>query len=396
MTSMQHRLISARRCAGTAAAMIGMIAAAACSSSSGSPSSGNTATAAGEASNAGNASTAAASTCMSKATSFLQPYDSLPTTLASQYTPLKSKPAPGTIIRLVGPIPTDNDSARAQQVAAKAVGWTAKSISYNGSIEDLNAKFEQAISEKPTVITVSGQPASGILQSINDAKAAGIIVSLDNILDQPTGYPGFAAVSSSTPTAQTIGKLNAYMFMRDSNCAGDVAVFDLPFPILQTEVKTFADTVKADCPRCKVSLNDLQVSQIATPAGTSAIVSKVQSSPSTKYVYAVISDVATGLPSALAAAGVSGVKIFGSVPDANALLALRNKQVLWWVDQSAIINGWTELDAALRAIETKGLVQDPGGYPLAVLTPRNVGSSDDPTYPSDYQAEFTKLWAGIG
>jgi ABC-type sugar transport system substrate-binding protein len=329
---------------------------------------------------------------MATATSFLKPYDALPTSLASQYMPLKQKPAPGTIIRLVGPIPTDNDSAKAQKAAAAAVGWTAKSISYNGSVEDLNAKFEQAINEKPTVITVSGQPASGILQPIKDARSAGIVVSLDNILDQPTSNPGFAAVSSSIPTAQMIGKLNAYLFLRDSNCAGDVAVFDLPFPILQTEVATFAATVRNNCPQCKVSANNLQLNQIATPAGTSAIVSKLQSSPSTKYVYAVISDITTGLPAALTAAGISGIKIFGSVPDANALLALRKKQALWWVDQSAIINGWTELDAALRAIQSKGLVKDPGGYPLAVLTPANVGSNNDPTYPSDYQAEFRNLW----
>ena len=51
-------------------------------------------------------------------------------------------------------IPTDQTSFVAQEAAAKAIGWTAKEISYDGTVADLNAKFEQAISEKPTVITL--------------------------------------------------------------------------------------------------------------------------------------------------------------------------------------------------------------------------------------------------
>jgi ABC-type sugar transport system substrate-binding protein len=330
---------------------------------------------------------------MAKASAFLKPYDTLPTSLNAEYTLLPKKPAPaGTIIRLVGPISTDHDSAVAQQAAAASIGWTAKAIYYDGSIQDLNAKFEQAIADKPTVITVSGQPVSGIAQSLKDAKAAGIVVALDNILDQPTSNPGFASVSASTPTAQMIGELNAYMFMRDSGCTGQVAVFNLPFPILTAETATFAKTVAADCPDCKVGQNNLQVSELATPAATSAIVSALQSSPSTKYVYAVISEVATGLPAALTAAGLSGIKVFGSVPDATALQSLRNKTSVWWVDESAIIDGWTELDSALRAIESKGLVHDTGGYPLTVLTPENVGTSSDPTYPANYESEFKKIW----
>jgi ABC-type sugar transport system substrate-binding protein len=332
---------------------------------------------------------------MTKAEDFLKPWDTLPTKLPAAYTALAKTPTPGgTIIRLVGPIPTDNDSQAAQVEAAKTIGWTAKKISYNGSVEDLNAKFEQAISEKPTVIAISGQPATGVAQPLAHAKAAGIVVSLDNIVDPPTANPGYAVLTSGDKTAKLIGELNAYMFMRDSKCAGSAAIFDLPFPILKVSTDAFRATVKQNCSACKVSYHSLQVSQIATPAGTSAIVSALQSSPSTKYVYSVISDLSTGVATALQQAGLSGVRIFGSVPDAQAILALRNKTAAWWVDQSAIIDGWTQLDGALRAIESGKVLPDTGEYPLAVLTQDNVSSSDDPTYPADYQEEFKQLWTG--
>jgi ABC-type sugar transport system substrate-binding protein len=289
-------------------------------------------------------------------------------------------------------IPTDQTSFVAQEAAAKAIGWTAKEISYDGSVADLNAKFEQAISEKPTVITLSGEPATVIEQPLANAKAAGIVVSMDNILDSPTSNPGFAAMTSGAPTTKLIGELNAYMFMRDSGCKGSVAVFNLPFPILKVATDSFTQTVHANCPACQVSYNELTTNEIGTPAGTGAIVSALQSSPSTKYVYTIISDVATGLPAALSQAGITGVKIFGEVPDANAIESLRKGTSAWWIDQSAVLNGWTELDAALRALDSGKVIQDNGHYPLAILTPQNVGSNDIPTYPLDYQSEFKKLW----
>lgn len=333
--------------------------------------------------------------CVSKAEAFLKPWDALPTKLPAGYTPLAKKPTPGgTIIRLVGPIASDNTSQRAQAVAAKTIGWTAKKITYNGSVEDLNAKFEQAISQKPTVISVSGQPAAGMQGPLADAKAAGIVVSLDNVVDRPVANPGYAVLTAGSETAKLMGQLNAYLFMRDSKCTGAVAIFDLPFPILKVQTDSFTATVKANCPACKVDYNALQISQIATPAGTSAMVSKLQSSPSTKYLYSVISDLSTGLPTALQQAGISGIRIFGSTPDANAILALRNKTATWWIDQSPVINGWTTLDGALRALDTGKVLQDNGQYPLAVLTQETGTASDDPTYPVGYQQEFKKLWTG--
>jgi ABC-type sugar transport system substrate-binding protein len=330
---------------------------------------------------------------MTKATDFLKSWNTLPESLPPQYTPLSKKPAAaGTVIKLVGPIPSDNISFIAQQAAVQAIGWTAKKISFNGSVEDLNAKFEQAISQKPTVITLSGEPATSIERPLADAKAAGIIVSMDNIVDSPTANPGFAVLTSGAPTAKLIGQLNAYMFMRDSGCTGSVAVFNLPFPILKVVTDSFTQTVHASCPACQVSYNELTINQIGTPAGTNAIVSALQSSPSTKYVYTIISDVATGLPAALSQAGITGIKVFGETPDANAIESLRKGTSAWWIDQSPVLNGWTELDAALRALDSGKVIQDNGHYPLAILTPQNVGSNDNPTYPLDYQSAFKKLW----
>jgi ABC-type sugar transport system substrate-binding protein len=137
----------------------------------------------------------------------------------------------------------------------------------------------------------------------------------------------------------------------------------------------------------------VQSSDIGTPALPSAVVSKLQSSPSTKYVYAIIGNVADGLAPALTQAGITGVKIFGQVPDATSISALRSGTNAWWIDQSSLMNGWTALDGILRVLQAKHPISDTGGYPLAVLTQQNVPAGTGiPVLPANYQSEFEKLW----
>ena len=381
----QRRSLAAA--AGVAAVAVTL---AACSSGSSSGSSSASSAAAAAATGV-----STSSSCIAAASSFLKQWDTLPTNLSSAYTPLTSKPAPGgTVIKLVnGHIPSDNESFQQQAIAAQAVGWKAKEIVFDGTVADLNAKFQQAISDKPTAITVAGWPPAALERPLAAAKAAGIVVGLSSVSDPASSYPGYASNTNGAATAKEVGQLNAYKFMQDSGCKGSVAIFNLPFPILRIATTEFTNTVKAHCPDCTVSYNELQSSDIGTPALQSAVVSKLQSSPSTKYVYAIIGNVADGLAAALSQAVISGVKIFGQVPDTTSIAALRSGTNAWWIDQNSLIDGWTEMDGLLRAIEAKKTVSDTGGYPLAILTPQNVPSGTGiPVEPANYQEAFKKLW----
>jgi ABC-type sugar transport system substrate-binding protein len=367
------------------------VALAACSSGSSSSSSSSGAADA----NATAAATATTSSCVAAANAFLKPWDSLPTSLSSAYTPLTSKPAPGgTVIQLVnGTIPSDGQSFQQLSIAAHTIGWTAKDIIFDGTVADLNTKFEQAVSDKPTAIALSGWPPAELERPLAAAKAAGVIVGLNSVSDLASSYPGYASNTNGAATSKEIGQINAYMFLRDSGCKGSVAIFNLPFPILTIATNEFQATVKAHCPGCTVSYNEVQSSDIGTPALPSAVVSKLQSSPSTKYVYAIIGNVADGLAPALTQAGITGVKIFGQVPDSTSISALRSGTNAWWIDQSSLMNGWTTLDGILRVLQAKHPISDTGGYPLAVLTQQNVPAGTGiPVLPANYQSEFEKLW----
>src|SRR5438128_6128653 len=110
--------------------------------------------------------------------------------------------------------------------------------------------------------------------------------------------------------------------------------------------------------------HEIQSKDIGTPATTYAMVSKLQSSTSTKYVYAIIGNVAAGLNTALSQANISGVQIFGQSPDDTAIKALRKGTNAWWVNQSSFMDGWASFDAGLRALETAKTAPDAGDFPL--------------------------------
>jgi ABC-type sugar transport system substrate-binding protein len=368
------------------AVVAGAALVAACSSS------GSSADPAADAAQAtGSTSTSA---CVQAADAYLKPYQKLQTSLPAAYTPLASKPvAGGSIVHLIGPLPTEIPLSQAQQAAARTIGWKFTALNFNGTVEDLDAKFEEAVAMKPTMITLSGFPLATIAKPVADAKKAGIVVVLADVADEPAGYPGFAAVVEGGAVYNKVGELNAYEFMHDSNCRGNVAIFSLPYPILTVGTNAFITTVKQHCPACTVSTSELQVTDVGTSAATSAIITKLQSDPATTYVYGVIGNVVTGLTAALRQSGLNGITVFGADPDDNAIAAIRNGTNRWWVQYGAQLNGWSMIDAGLRAMQTHKPVPDNADYPLGLLTKESTPAGTSlPVVPANYQQDYEALW----
>jgi ABC-type sugar transport system substrate-binding protein len=308
---------------------------------------------------------------------------------------LPAAPKPGgKIIMLVnGKIASDVQNAERLKPAVAAISWTSQTITYDGTVEDLNAKFDQAIAAKPTMITLSGQEPELYQGPLAAAKKAGIVVSVGAINAMPTNFPGFAAVSGGASEYDVIGRIHANMVMRDSGCKAHVAIFGLPLPILKDGASAFEKYLKQGCPDCMVKYEELQPADIGTPAATDKIISTLQADPSIKYAYTVIANLASGLPAALNAAGINGIKIFGQVPDPNAIKELQDGRNAWWINIGSDTSDWRQLYAGLIAIETRKPVKLTG-LPLSVLTPDNIDKSitDVPDYPTDWQADFKKLW----
>jgi ABC-type sugar transport system substrate-binding protein len=340
----------------------------------------------------------AASDCVAKATDFLKAYDGVPTKLPASFTPLSKAPKPGgTIIKIVnGKIPSDGATFAETTLAAVAIGWTAKEIVQDGTVEDINAKWEEAIAQKPTAIVGAGNPASVLQRPIADAKSGGIIVGLSNVTDTAVSNPGLAAVASGTPVNQLFGRVHANLVMRGSQCKTNVAIFALPFPIFKVETDSFRAALASACPDCKSSYHEIQAADIGSPAATNAVISALQADPSIKYVFTPTAALANGVPTALSQANITGVKVFGQSPNDNSIKLLHDGTASWWLNVGAPINGWQEVDAVVRAIDTGGPVTTTE-VPLSILTPANVGkdTTTPPVYPTNFRELYKQAW-GVG
>lgn len=374
-----------------ACAAVAALALSACSSSSSSSSS-----AGGNTSKSAAGGSTSASACVSNASAYLKPFLTIPTTLPAQFTPLSKKPAPGKkVIFLASSIPYEQVLAKSAQQAAAAVGWTSRTINFAPTVEDVNAKFQQAISDKPDVILFNGWPIAAVRQSVAAAKAAGILVVDSAVTDEPTGSgtTGFAATSDGPASYQQTAKILASWVLQDSNCNANVATFSLPYAVFSVQNAQFVKTLKAACPSCKASYHLLQNTAVGTSAATTAIVSAIQADPSIKYVNVVVGTLASGLSAALKQGGLSGVKIVGEGPAAADYAALRNGSEAMWVASSAPINAWDMMDAALRVFDTgkpfPGFVE-----PNTMLTSSNVpaNASDTSAYPANYVNLYKTLW----
>jgi len=334
------------------------------------------------------------SDCEKSAAANLEPFERIPGQLPADYTPLAAAPKPGKkIIFLANSNPYEQTVGKSLVEAADAVGWSAEALNFEPTVEDLNAKFMQAISQHPDVIATDGWPIAAIQQSVDAAKKAGIMVALGAVTDVPRDATGFAAAISGTSSFQRTADIQANWVAKDSKCTGHVAQFGLPYEVLQVQNTQFEKTLKTVCPDCKTSYTELQNADIGTPAATNAMVSAVQADPSIKYVGVPIGGLAAGLQPAFAQAGITGVKIFGAAPATAEYEAMKRGDGSMWVASSAAMAGWVLLDAMLRVFDTgqafPGFVQ-----PNVMLTSDNIpaDATENTAYPTDYQQEFKALW----
>ena len=333
--------------------------------------------------------------CMAAAEAFLADYDTPPTSLPPAFTPLAAAPEPGghVIILANAAIPSDVETAGELETAVQPIGWTTERIIFDGTVEDIGVKFLQAVDQQPTVITVAGWPVAVLQAGIDAAAEAGIVVSLSSVPDAPISNPGYAANSNGAGPARLLEEVNAFLFMRDSGCTGNVLSLTAPFDILTLGMESFDATIAANCPNCQATTLNVLPADIGTPAMTSTIVSAAQADRSIKHVHAMFGNLATGLYSALDQAGISDVRIFGNVPDTNAIQALQDGTNAWWLTQNSITQAWQALDAALRAVEAQEVVTMTQ-IPFGVLTPENVDpdATTIQNFPENFRELFAEVW----
>ena len=291
-------------------------------------------------------------------------------------------------------IPACTQLGGALQEATDALGWTLNIIDGGITPETIANGWQLAVANKHDAVIGSGFPEVVFADSLKALDAAKIPVVLLNVTDEPGN--GVIAVIQGTPAYGPNGALQADWVTTDSKgSANTLYVSTSAFPVVGLRADGFKAEYEKVCTGCTLDKLDALPTDFGDALNTQ-IIAYLQSHPKVNYVVAAVSDMITGLNSALAGASLSDqVRVMTN--DLNPALAedlkadgplkaatiLENVNVMWQI-ADVLVRAFAGVDYSATANAPSN------GW---IVTKATVDGFVDP-YPlvEDYQAEYKALW----
>jgi ABC-type sugar transport system substrate-binding protein len=324
----------------------------------------------------------------------LAPYLAQPTAITIDQ-PLTQRPPTGKkVYWLEGNIQSILPLTGGFKEAAAALGWQLTVLSYDPTDpQGPAAAMAQAVAGGADYIAVSGQTTAVLGAALDSAKAAGIpVVELFSTDDVGGAANGIYANIGSSDFSKRSADVLADFVISDSGGHANVLYVNVPdFAILRIVGDEVNRVYQQGCPTCKVTPLDVSTSDMAAGTTASTIVSRLQADPSIDYVEVAIGDLATGLPEALASAGLADrVKIVGGVPNQEQVQSLIDGKAAAYTVFGRPEAGWQAMDAMARL--SIGMDAAPAAH-VWLLTPKTVPSpAQDYAGTTGHDSQFRKLW----
>lgn len=318
-------------------------------------------------------------------------------TALNQAVPLKGTlPAHGKIIYLNSGLPATTLMVDAAHKAVEAIGWNFEELAYQGANPaTLRSAMLTALSKGASAVLISGDPVSAfgddVIQQYKDAGVPLVVGSVCPL--KPTGSIIQGAVGCDAETAA--GKTLADWFIADSKGVGQVLFENIPaIPSLEAFVTAFKQEVNEKCAECGVQILESTLTQVSENQVVPTVVNTLRSKPDINYVFFDNAQFSKGITAALKAAGLSGqVKVGGRSMDQGAQGGLLDGSQVAWTAFSYPVAGYSQVDAALRAITHSDGLDNVSVLPFQLVTQESVkGTSVPYNYPTGALEQYLKLW----
>jgi ribose transport system substrate-binding protein len=376
-----------RQVSAAVAALAAASAIAACGSSSSSSTTSSSA-----ASASGTSSGSSGPGGGSAAQAALAPYVSTPTKI-NVTTPLKAAPPAGKTVVFMG---TNNPSnvlvQQGVQKLAALAHWNYSLVTYDpANPGTLTAAITTALAKHPQYITEAGNPLTP--SQLSTIQKGGAKVVLNSVYPVTVAPPVIAQTDSATQDA-LMGKIIADYFVSDSGGKGNAVIEHVPaYPILDAFTNSFQAEVTKQCPACKTSITNVTIPQLTAGQVPSVLVSALRSNSSAKYLVFDDGPFADGVTSALAAAGLSGVKVIGEAADNAGVSALKTGKEQAWTGYDPSYQAYLAMDAMFRDAEGLPIpLTQEATQPTQLLTKTTVGHITAWSAPANPLPQFQALW----
>jgi ribose transport system substrate-binding protein len=281
--------------------------------------------------------------------------------------------------------------------ATDALGWNLKIVSHDGTPEGVKAAYEQAVREKPDGVVSSGYPRQIFDTELQQLAAANIPVIQVTVTDAPGN--GLTAVVNGPPRNAEVGRQLATYVAGDSDGKAKALWATSTFPILVPELEGFegtggfAPTLKDQCAGCTYDKLEIPIDALATDA-PARMVSYLQAHPDVNYVVGAFGDIVSGLPGALADAGLADkVKVVTYSQNATLSSYLKDGKIQAIIGFPGPEDMWQVADTFARIFAGTDFQASQNDLPSWIITKDTVPSTTE-FYPlvEDYQAQYKALW----
>ena len=313
--------------------------------------------------------------------------------LAAPFT--KAPPKGKVIFTIDTGIPNSARVASGVLAAAKALGWTATSLTYTVQSQVVGL-VQQAISQGANYIAVAGVPQAVLQPALDAARAANVPIFDRGTTDVPAGPSNWIFGNTAGPELYANqGKIAADWVIVNRNGKPNTLVMGAPgFPALKIFTDVFQVEYQKNCPGCGVTEIDSPLADLGNGKMVTTAVAYVRTHPEITNVVFVLGSAALTWPAAAANAGITNVVMSSSSADVANLKLIAAGQmgstISWGLEQG----GWTLVDGMARQSLNMSLIPNwKATMPLFVSTQKNT-TVDTTAFAGakNYTGQFKRLW----
>lgn len=315
---------------------------------------------------------------------------------------LPSKPTAGkTVVWLNCDVTQCQTIGAGMKEAADAAGWNFKAINWKeADSATLLSAMKEALEMHPVAVAFSGPPEAIWAQMIPAYEEAGVgmIPMFVGPLKESSAIIGNIDGPADNEYA---GKVLADWFIVNSQGEGNAAVQAVPgFPVVTLWQEAFEAEVSKECAGCGAKTVETSVAEIGGGTGTGTMVSALQADTALDYAMTYNGVFIPGLDKELTNAGLGDVQLGGYLGTSDFATDMVNGSDYAFLGLNTEYSGWLALDYALRKDEKTQLDPSETLLPAQLITINNATPelakiTTNYNLPTDYQAQFKKLW-GVG
>jgi len=277
--------------------------------------------------------------------------------------------------------------------AAQHLGVDVQIISTGATPDTITKAFNAGVAANPDALIGSTIPTVLWSAQAHELKDKGIPIITNATLVDPKDKDAVVAEFYDDQVTASVGVEDANFVIADSDgTAKTVYVFTPEFQGLFPQVDAYRDKLKADCPDCSFERLDVKSTDVGKVI-PGRVVSYLQQHPDVKYVVFQYGDLATGVPQALKAAGIEGVKLVssggGPVNYQYIQAGEQDRDLSLYLD----VYGWQIMDATAKAMVGQEVTVPP--LPDGWITQDNDDfdpKQQPPFGDPDWKQKFLDLW----